>query len=196
MAEIRTQTKSIMLAGVGGQGTILAAKILSEGLTRGGYDVKMSEIHGMSQRGGSVTSHVRYGENVYSPVIAQGKADIICSFEKLEAMRCLPYLKPGGTLIVNDYELYPLPVLTGSASYPERILESLQEQADDCRIVPAHSEAAKLGNSRAENILLLGVLIPIMGLDEIPWEDMIRELVKQQLVDINLKAFALGRTYQ
>lgn len=192
---LQRETNSIMLAGVGGQGTILAAKVLSEGLTRGGYDVKMSEIHGMSQRGGSVTSHVRYANQVHSPVIAHGKADIICGFEKLEALRSLPYLKPDGTMIVNDVELYPLPVLIGAASYPEGIIERLKQQVSDCRVVPAHEQAKKMGNPRAENLLLLGVLVSLMGLEQIPWEDIIREQVKKQFIEINLEAFAIGRSY-
>ncbi len=183
-----------MLAGVGGQGTILAARILSEGLMRMGFDVKMSEIHGMSQRGGSVTSHVRFGKQVFSPVIAEGKADIICGFEKLEALRHMPYLKPGGLMIVNDLEIYPLPVLTGAAKYPERVLETIADQVPECLILPAHREASELGNSRVENILLLGALISRLGLDDVSWEDTIRELVKSAFIEINLKAFALGRS--
>ena len=185
-------TTSIMLAGVGGQGTILAAKVLSEGLTRMDYDVKMSEIHGMSQRGGSVTSHVRFGSRVDSPVIAQGGADCICGFEKLEALRCIPYLKKDGILIVNDLEIYPLPVLIGSAQYPEDVIERLTKNEEHCMVIKAHHEARKLGNVRVENILLLGALIQQLGLTEFPWQEVLQDLVKPAFVEMNLEAFSLG----
>ncbi len=190
----KRDTTSIMLAGVGGQGTILAAKVLSEGLTRMGYDVKMSEIHGMSQRGGSVTSHVRFGSRVDSPVIPLGGADCLCGFEKLEALRCLPYLKQEGVLIVNDLEIYPLPVLIGAAEYPQDVLQRLTREAEGCLILDAHGEAEQLGTSRVENILLLGALIHRLDLDGFPWKEVLQDLVKPAFVEMNLEAFALGRS--
>lgn len=188
-----TKVKSIMLTGVGGQGTILAAKILSEGLAAMGKDVKMSEIHGMSQRGGSVTSHVRYGERVFSPVIEAGTADCICAFEKLEGLRYLAYLRRDGLMLVNDFALAPLPVLTGKAAYPPDVLQILEKSART-RILAARAAAETLGNSRVQNIYLLGALVRSLKLDSegFPWERMLEELVKPQYVDINKKAFNQG----
>ena len=157
-------TKSIMLVGVGGQGTILASKLLTTGLMNAGYDVKMSEIHGMSQRGGSVSSQVRYGEKVYSPVIEIGGADILVSFEKMEALRWLEYLKPEGNIVVNNYRIDSIPVLT----------------------------VKELGNSKVMNIILLGALVKSMSLEDIDWESIIRENIKEKFVDINLQAFKKG----
>ena len=124
---VNNMVKSILFVGVGGQGIILASKILTQGLIKFGYDVKMSEVHGMAQRGGSVTTQVRYGEKVYSPLIGDGEADVIVAFEKIEAVRYLKYLKEGGSLVVNDYEIYSLPILIGAEQYPENIIEKLQE---------------------------------------------------------------------
>lgn len=185
-------TKSILLVGVGGQGTILASKLLTIGLMQAGYDVKMSEIHGMSQRGGSVSSQVRYGEEVQSPVIEKGGADILVSFERMEALRWLSYLKPQGRIIVNDYRINPMPVVSGKASYPESICEELQQRANTA-VVNAGEAAEKLGNSKVMNIILLGATIELMGLGEIDWEKIVRENVKPAFVEINLKALAEGR---
>lgn len=187
-----SDTRSIMLAGVGGQGTILAAKILSEGLTRMGYDVKMSEIHGMAQRGGSVTSHVRYGSIVASPVISEGEADILCSFEKLEALRHLIFARPQGILIVNDREIHPLPVLIGQAEYPKEVHADLKARHNQFRLIPAHAIAGELGSPRVENIVLLGAVAHFGGLMEFNWEQTISELVKPAFIDINIKAFFAG----
>ncbi|MDR3354466.1 MAG: indolepyruvate oxidoreductase subunit beta, partial [Synergistaceae bacterium] len=148
------ETRSILLVGVGGQGTILASRVLSEGLMRAGHDVKMSEIHGMSQRGGSVSTHVRFGKKVHSPVISDGEADILVSFEKVEAVRWLAYLKRGGTLVVNDHEIRPLSVLSGSAVYPDRISEQLREEVPNFISLNAEDIAARLGGVRAQNIVL------------------------------------------
>lgn len=195
MTKEKTETRSIMLAGVGGQGTILAAKVLSEGLKQMDFDVKMSEIHGMSQRGGSVTSHVRFGTKVFSPVIPEGAADAVCGFEKLEALRYISWLKPDGLIIVNDLETYPLPVLIGAAQYPEGILESIRNLRERCMIIPAHRMALDLGTSRVENIILLGALTASLSLDDHPWEDTIKDLVKPNFAEINLRAFEAGRSY-
>ena len=188
----KNDTKSILLVGVGGQGTILASKILSEGLVRKGYDVKMSEIHGMSQRGGSVTTHVRYGSHVASPVVPEGEADVLVAFEKFEAARWLQYLKKDGTLVVNDREIYALPVLTGAAEYPNGVTEKLKAAGPNTKAFNAGEIASGLGNIKAQNIVLLGALVKAMGLEELDWEDVLKELIPEKLLDLNLKAFKAG----
>ncbi len=183
--------KSILLVGVGGQGTILAAKILTTGLMQAGYDVAMNEIHGMSQRGGSVSSQVRFGDKVESPVIELGGADILVSFEKMEALRWIEYLNPKGKLVVNDYELPSTPVLSGKLDYPKGILDYLIQNADTS-IVNAAEIAKNLGNLRVMNIVLLGATIKGAGLTDIDWADVIRRIVKPNTVEINIKAFQAG----
>lgn len=184
-------TKSIMLVGVGGQGTILASKLLTTGLMNAGYDVKMSEIHGMSQRGGSVSSQVRYGEKVYSPVIEIGGTDILVSFEKMEALRWLEYLKPEGKIVVNNYRIDSIPVLTGKAIYKEKEIEDELNRLN-ATIINAADKAKELGNSKVMNIILLGALVKSMSLEDIDWESIIRENIKEKFVDINLQAFKKG----
>jgi indolepyruvate ferredoxin oxidoreductase beta subunit len=185
-------TKSILLVGVGGQGTILAAKLLTIGLMQAGHDVKMSEIHGMSQRGGSVSSHVRYGEKVESPVIELGGADIIVAFEKMEALRWLEYLKPGGEVIVNDYQINPMPFISGAAVYSNDIMDELRKNTQTTAI-NASDEAKALGNSRMTNTILLGAAIEKMGLGNIDWDKIIKEQVKATLVDANIAAINRGK---
>jgi indolepyruvate ferredoxin oxidoreductase beta subunit len=187
-----SDTKSILLVGVGGQGTILAAKLLTAGLLQCGYDVKMSEIHGMSQRGGSVSSQVRYASRVLSPVIEQGGADILVSFEKMEALRWLEYLKAGGRVIVNDAEIAPAPVLMGAARYPGQIIEELKSRADTL-VFDATEKAASLGNARVMNVVLLGAVVELMELGGIDWAQVINDNVRCEFVSINLDALALGR---
>lgn len=184
-------TKSILLVGVGGQGTILASKLLTTGLMEAGYDVKMSEIHGMSQRGGSVSSQVRYGDKVESPVIELGGADILVSFEKMEALRWLNYLKPEGRIVVNDYEIASMPILSGKAEYPKNAVEVLQEKVKTI-VINAAEEAERLGNSKVMNIILLGTIIKAMGLEEINWTQILKDNIKPNLVDLNLKALGVG----
>lgn len=184
-------TKSIMLVGVGGQGTILASKLLTTGLMNAGYDVKMSEIHGMSQRGGSVSSQVRYGKKVYSPVIEIGGADILVSFEKMEALRWLEYLKPEGKIVVNNYRIDSIPVLTGKAIYKEKEIEDELNRLN-ATIINAADKAKELGNAKVMNIILLGALVKSMSLEDIDWESIIRENIKEKFVDINLQAFKKG----
>ena len=184
-------TKSILLVGVGGQGTILASKILSQGLLEAGFDVKMSEIHGMSQRGGSVSTHVRYGDKVYSPVIERGSADILVSFEQMEALRWLEYVKPTGKAIVNNMVINPMPVLIGKAVYSDKILDEMAAKVETV-VLDAHEEALKLGNSRVLNILLLGATVKLMGLTEIDWASVIKDNVKPAFVELNQKAFEVG----
>ncbi len=185
-------TKSILLVGVGGQGTILASKLLTLGLMEEGYDVKMSEIHGMSQRGGSVSSQVRYGEAVWSPVIEKGSADMIVSFEKMEALRWLEFLKPGGKVVVNNYEMMPMPVIMGEADYSPEIVDEIKKACDDVTVINATEEAMKLGNGKVMNIILLGTIIKAMGLTDIDWDKIVRENVKPAFIEDNLKAIKVG----
>lgn len=184
--------KRVILAGVGGQGTILMSKILSNGLLSAGYDVKMSEIHGMSQRGGSVTSQIVFGDKVYSAAIDQGTADLLVSFEKCEAGRFLPFLKKDGKLIVNDMRISPLSVLNGSQSYPVNILDELQELVPNTWVVSASELALEAGTIKSQNIVLLGALVKALGLEGIDWKRIIKDNVPPAFVDVNLKAYDLG----
>jgi len=184
-------TKNIILVGVGGQGTILASKLLTLGLMEAGYDVKMSEIHGMSQRGGSVSSQVRYGSDVQSPVIEVGGADILVSFEKMEALRWLEYLKIDGKVIVNDYLINPIFVSMGKSDYPSGIIEEIKSKVPTLAI-NASDEAIKLGNPKVMNIIILGTIIGIMKLEDIDWTRIIKENVKPAFIDINIKALEVG----
>jgi len=184
--------KSILFVGVGGQGTILASKVLTEGLIKNGYDVKMSEVHGMAQRGGSVTTQVRFGKKVHSPLIEKGTADIVVAFEKSEAARYLNYLKKGGYLVVNDYEMYPVPVLIGAEKYPENVNERLKAAVEKTIIIDAAGIAEGLGNIKAQNIVLLGALIKAMDLGSIDWNEVLEGSVPPKALDINKKALAMG----
>lgn len=186
------EIKSVLFVGVGGQGTILASKTLAEGLMKNGYDVKMSEVHGMAQRGGSVTTQVRFGEKVYSPLIEKGTADAIVAFEKSEAARWLPYLKKGGYVVVNDYEIYPVPVLIGQEKYPEKVIEKLSDTVENKVIMNASKMAEDLGTIKAQNIILLGALIKVLGLDNLDWEKVLEESLPAKIVDINKKALKVG----
>lgn len=184
-------TKSILLVGVGGQGTILASKILTLGLLEAGYDVKMSEIHGMSQRGGSVSSQIRYGEKIESPVIDKGSAEVLIAFEKMEALRWLDYLSVEGTLVVNNLEIPSMSVLTGEQSYPEDLDEILKKKVNT-KVIDATKLAEDMGNSKVMNIILLGATIKSMNLENINWEKIIKENVKPAFVDMNLLALKTG----
>lgn len=186
-----TDIKNIILVGVGGQGTILASKILTQGLLENGYDVKMSEIHGMSQRGGSVTTQVRYGKRVYSPVIGEGEADVLVSFEEMEAYRWLTFLKPDGKVIINDYKIPSAPILNGQKSYPAGLKEEITMKADTA-IVNAAEIAERLGMPKSMNIVLLGALIKALRLESINWESILNSNVKPQFLEINLKALKAG----
>lgn len=186
-------TKNILLSGVGGQGTITAAKMLTFGLMEAGYDVKMSEIHGMSQRGGDVVSQVRYSkEKVFSPVIEKGTADIVVSFEQMEALRTLDYLKPDGAVVVNMEKIPSMTVLTGAEEYAEDVIDEIKKAASRVHTLNASEMAAELGNVKAANVILLGALVKLMGLDDIDWEGIIRKNVKEKFVELNLKAFQVG----
>ncbi len=182
---------SIMIVGVGGQGTLLASRILGNTLISAGYDVKVSEVHGMSQRGGSVTTYVRFGEKVWSPIIERGGADIILSFELLEALRALPYLKPDGHIIVNTQQIDPMPVITGAAEYPHGIAEFLTSKAG-VTAVDALALAREAGSIKAVNIVLIGLLAKNTTIPRERWEETIRTTVPPKFLEINLKAFALG----
>ncbi len=184
-------TKNILLVGVGGQGTILVSKILSTGLTEAGYDVKMSEIHGMAQRGGSVSTQVRFGSEVFSPIIGIGEADILVSFEKMETLRWLEYLKPDGVVVINDYIIPSAPILMGKIDYPQGIIEMIEGKAKT-KVVNAGEIAEKLGNTKVMNVVLLGSLIKSMNLTDIDWEAVIKSQVKEQFAELNIKAFNEG----
>lgn len=186
------EVKSILFVGVGGQGTILASKLLSEGLMKYGYDVKMSEVHGMAQRGGSVTTQVRFGAKVYSPLIEKGKADVIVAFEKSEAARYIEYLKKDGHLIVNDYEIYPVTVLIGQDKYPEKLSEKLKALVENTTILNAAKIAEDLGNIKAQNVVLLGALIKALNLDNINWKEAIESIVPSKAIELNIKALSAG----
>lgn len=186
------ETKSILFIGVGGQGTILASKILSEGLLRYGYDVKMSEVHGMAQRGGSVTTQVRFGKKVYSPLVEMGKADAIVAFEKSEALRALGYLKKDGYLIVNDYEIHPVPVLIGAEKYPQGVDEALKSEVKNTVIVKAAEIAQELGNIKAQNVVLLGALIEALEIEDVDWNEVMKTLVPSKALELNKKALEVG----
>ena len=181
-----------MIVGVGGQGTLLASRILGAALVNDGYDVKVSEVHGMSQRGGSVVTYVRYGEKVYSPVVTPGEADLILAFEQLEAARWISYLKKGGKLVVNTQSIDPMPVITGVMTYPDNIIEKLKVMDIDVTAVDALSLAEEAGSVKAVNVVLIGVMARRMDLDESVWLNVIREIVPEKFVEMNLKAFMLG----
>lgn len=185
------KVKNILLCGVGGQGTILASKILSHALVQAGYDVKMAEIHGMSQRGGSVTTQVRYGTEVSSPIIGKGSADILVSFESMEALRYLEDLTPGGHVIVNDYKIPTATTLSGKEEYPEDVLHILSGLADT-KVLDAAQIASNLGNPKAMNIVLLGALVKLMHLENLDWEDAISYCVKPAFISLNQKALIAG----
>ena len=187
--------KSILICGVGGQGTLLMSKTLTAGLVQAGYDVKMSEVHGMAQRGGSVSTQVRYGDVVFSPIVGRGEADVLVAFEKLEAARYSDLLKPGGTVLVNDYEVMPLPVSSGTAEYPQNIYEELR-RAFDLRVIPASDIAKSLGNIRCTNIVLLGALVRAFGLESIDWNAALTASVPPKVLAMNLQAFKAGYDFK
>ena len=182
---------NIMIVGVGGQGTLLASRILGNVAIKQGYDVKVSEVHGMSQRGGSVVTYVKYGEKVHSPIIDKGEADLILAFEMLEAMRALPFLKKGGRMIANTQKMNPMPVITGAMSYPEDIEQKIAEKVD-LVAVDALSLAEQAGTFKAVNVVLIGLLAASMDVDKEVWIDVIRQTVPERFIDLNLKAFELG----
>jgi len=183
---------NVLLVGVGGQGTILASKVLSEGLLALGFDVKMSEIHGMAQRGGSVSTHVRYGRNVRSPVLCRGEADLLVGFEKMEALRWISYLSSEGMLIVNNQEIHPMPVILGQAEYPSELEHILSNAVSRVLVVEAAKVARKLGNPKTTNMVLLGTVINALGLADDRWIETIRACVPRNALEVNQRAFFAG----
>lgn len=186
-------TKNIMIVGVGGQGSLLASKLLGHLLLSEGYDVKVSEVHGMSQRGGSVVTYVRFGEKVYSPIIDKGEADFIISFEKLEAARYLEYLKPDGRIVVNIQEIDPMPVITGAAEYPANLIEKIQAQGLQVDAMDCLTLAEEAGSAKAVNIVLMSRLSRYFDISDEKWLKAIEECVPAKFMEINKKAFLLGR---
>ena len=189
-----SESKSIMIVGVGGQGSLLASRILGNVLLSQGYGVRVSEVHGMSQRGGSVVTYVKYSEDkVYSPIVELGEADAIISFEVLEAARYVSYLKKGGKIIVSDQQIDPMPVITGAAQYPADIVKKIRDKGIHILDLDALSLAKEAGNAKAANVVLMGALSNIMDFDEQVWLDAVRACVPQKFLELNLKAFDLGR---
>lgn len=189
-------TKNIMIVGVGGQGSLLASRILGAAATAGGYEVKISEVHGMSQRGGSVVTYVRYGERISSPVICQGEADVILSFELLEAARWLPFLKPGGTLITSTQEINPMPVIIGAAEYPADLAEKMNALGVNIIARDAAAIAEKAGNVRAANVALIGLGAHVLGFDQAVLRGAVEECVPAKAREINLRAFDMAAAHQ
>jgi len=191
--ETTDRVQNILMVGVGGQGVILASEIISEVMMRAGHDVKKSEVHGMAQRGGSVSSHVRFGPKVYSPLIKKGDADVLFSFELLESVRYLDFLRSDALLIVNNQKVLPPSVTLGADTYPEQLPELLRERFSRVDIVDALDIAKQVGNARALNVAFLGALSKHFGVDENLWKDVISSMLPLKLVDVNIKAFMLGR---
>lgn len=185
------ETKNIMIVGVGGQGTLLTSRILGGITVAAGYDVKLSEVHGMAQRGGSVVTFVRYGEKVAEPIVEEGQADVLIAFERLEALRYAHFLKKDGVIVVNDYRIDPITVVTGMAEYPNHIIETLEKEHTVLK-VKAMDEALKLGNSKVFNIIVLGVAAKHMDFSKEAWLEVIEKTVPPKTVEINQKAFLLG----
>ena len=185
-------TKSALLVGVGGQGAILTAKVLVNGLMKAGYDVKMSEVHGMSQRGGSVSTQVHWGDKVYAPVIGPGGADLLVAFEKMEAVRYANYLKPDGVAIINDYAIPSSTIAAGLCQYPEGCLEAMEKHFR-CYTLKAEEIALSLGNAKCMNIVLFGSMVKALDMGDIDWEAVIAETVPEKFRELNLKAFRAGR---
>jgi len=187
------ETRNIMIVGVGGQGTLLASKLLGRILLTKGYDIKVSEVHGMSQRGGSVVTYVRYGDKVYSPVIDRGEADVILSFELLEAARWAEYLRPDGIIITNTQKVDPMPVITGDAVYPEGLTEKMTEAGLRVDAFDALSLAEQAGSSKAVNLVLIGRISRSFDFTVEEWMLAIEQSVPPKFLEINRKAFLLGR---
>lgn len=185
---------NILLVGVGGQGILLASEILSEAFMLAGHDVKKSEIHGMSQRGGSVVSHVRFGKEVFSPVVPEGEGDILFGFELLETFRYLPLLKPGASVIANDYRIAPPSILLGQAQYPQNLAQKIQEKFPDFLLIDGQGLALQAGDVRAANTVLLGAVSNRLAIPENIWVKALENMVPKKALEINLKAFQMGRT--
>ncbi len=184
---------NVLIVGVGGQGIILASDVLSQAAARMGYDVKKNEIHGMAQRGGSVSSHVRFGKHVSSPIIKTGEADVLVSFELMETIRYWPFMSSTGKLIVNDQKILPPAVFTGQQPYPPGIVEELKARLPDAVILDGEEMATRIGNPRVLNVIFLGILSKYLDIPAQTYEEVLKESLKPKLLDINLKAFNEGR---
>ncbi len=187
------ETKNIMIVGVGGQGSLLASKLIGRLLLTKGYDTKVSEVHGMSQRGGSVVTYVRFGDKVYSPIIDKGEADFIVSFEMLEAARWTEYLKPGGKIITNTQQINPMPVITGAAEYPAELEAKMKAAGIDIEAIDALSMAEEAGSAKAVNLVLMGRLSRYFDFSDEDWMTAIEQSVPPKFLELNQKAFALGK---
>jgi indolepyruvate ferredoxin oxidoreductase beta subunit len=190
---MNTAVTNILLVGVGGQGILLASEILAEAFMLAGFDVKKSEIHGMSQRGGSVVSHVRFGKKVFSPVVPEGEGDILFGFELLETYRYLPLLKPGATVVANDYKIAPPSVLLGQAVYPSALPEKIKTAFSDFMLVDGQGLALQAGDVRAANTVMLGAVSRQLDISDEVWQQALEKMVPKKALEINLKAFAMGR---
>ena len=187
------ETKNVMIVGVGGQGSLLASKLLGRLLLDAGYDVKVSEVHGMSQRGGSVVTYVRYGERVYSPVIDKEEADYIVSFELLEAARWLPYLKKDGQIVTNIQQIDPMPVITGAMEYPQDLVAKMEKTGAKVDALDCLALAEEAGSAKAVNIVLMGRLSHYFDMPEESWIKAMEQIVPAKFLEMNKKAFALGK---
>ena len=190
---MENKVTNILLAGVGGQGTLLASEVLSEAFMLGGYDVKKSEIHGMSQRGGSVVSHVRYGREVFSPTVPEGEGDILFGFELMETYRSLPLLKKGGKVVANNLKISPPSVLTGQEIYPDDLPERIRQSFPDFLLVDGQKLASEAGNPKAANTVLLGAVSRQLDIAEEFWLEALAKMVPAKALDVNRRAFMLGR---
>lgn len=186
---------NIMMVGVGGQGTLLASRVLGNVALKMNFDVKVSEVHGMSQRGGSVVTYVKMGEKVFSPIIEKGEADIILAFEQLEALRWVDYLTESGKMIINEQQINPMPVITGKAKYPEDIIGKIKNIYKSTESVDAYKIAKECGNIKAVNIVLLGLMAKATVIDKAIWLEAMKEVIPEKLLDINIKAFEAGFVY-
>ncbi len=185
------ETKNIMIVGVGGQGTLLTSRILGNLIRKYGYDVKLSEVHGMAQRGGSVVTFVRYGDKVYEPIVEEGMADVLIAFERLEAIRYQDFLKDDGVIVLNDVRIDPMPVVIGACEYPKDIVDELRK-SHTVYSVNANEEAIKLGNSRVFNLIILGLAAKHLDFKVEDWLSVIEETVPPKTIELNKKAFLLG----
>ena len=185
--------KNIMIVGVGGQGSLLASKLLGHLLLTRGYDVKVSEVHGMSQRGGSVVTYVRYGDRVFSPIIDRGEADFIVSFEQLEAARWIEYLRPDGIVVTNTQKTDPMPVITGAVAYPDGLIEKMRAAGASVDAIDALSLAEQAGSSKAVNLVLMGHLSKYFDFPDEVWQEAIEACVPAKFLELNRRAFDLGR---
>lgn len=186
---------NIMIVGVGGQGTLLASKVIGDVALNKSYDVKMSEVHGMAQRGGSVVTYVKLGEKVYSPIVEKREADIILAFEQLEALRWIEYLKPSGKLLINKQEINPMPVIIGNAKYPDNVIEGLEENYPNTRVIDAFKIAKEAGSIKTVNTVMIGLMARSLDFKKQDWLKSIKEIVPEKFIEMNIKAFESGYNY-